>query len=97
MFLRALFRKLFYRSPKFKPGVFYNEHLKLTEIVLEDVSTVWIPWGPYKGHAVDCGFEMHDGRLVAIKIWDDVRTLDACARRRTIETFSGRTAHAANQ
>lgn len=57
---------------KFKPCVFYNDDMKMTEIILEDTSIVWCPWGPYKGHAVDCGYS-HDGRLVGIKIWDDVR------------------------
>jgi hypothetical protein len=61
-----------WNSPKFRPGVFYNEDLKLTEIVLEDTMIVWCPWGPYIGHAVDCGYSS-DGRLVGIKIWDDVR------------------------
>lgn len=59
--------------PKFKPGVFYNEPMQLTEIVLEDTSIVWVPWGPYEGHAVDCGYAP-DGRLVGVQIWDDVRT-----------------------
>lgn len=57
---------------KFKPCVIYNEHLRLTEIILKDCMTVWCPWGPYKGHAVDCGYGP-DGELVGIKIWDDVR------------------------
>lgn len=60
------------RRPKFKPGVFYNEDLRLTEIILKDCFTVWCPWGPYKGHAVDLGYD-HNGDLVGIKIWDDVR------------------------
>lgn len=58
---------------EFKPQVIYNEDLRLTEMILEDVCTVWVPWGPYQGHAVDCGYGP-DGRLVGIKIWDDVRT-----------------------
>lgn len=58
---------------EFKPCVIYNEELRLTEMVLKDVSIVWCPWGPTKGHAVDCGYDM-EGNLVAIKIWDDVRT-----------------------
>ena len=59
---------------EFKPCVIYNGALRLTEIILEDVATVWHPWGPYKGHAVDCGYAMDDGRLVGVKIWGDVRT-----------------------
>lgn len=59
---------------EFKPCIIYNEELRLTEMILEDVTTVWKAWGPYKGHAVDCGYAMDDGRLVGIKIWDDVRT-----------------------
>jgi hypothetical protein len=47
--------------------------MQITEMILEDVPVVWRPWGPYKGHAVDCGYAMDDGRLVGIKIWDDVR------------------------
>lgn len=71
-----MFRKLRawpLERPRFKTGVFYNDDLKLTEIILEDTFTVWCPWGPYKGHAVDCGYGP-DGKLVGIKIWDDVRT-----------------------
>lgn len=60
-------------SNKFKPGVFYNADLRLTELVLEDACTIWVPWGPYKGHAVDCGYDLN-GDLVGIKIWDDVRS-----------------------
>lgn len=61
-----------FRSRRFRPAVFYNEHLRLTEIILKDTMTVWYPWGPYQGHAVDCGYGP-DGKLVGIKIWDDVR------------------------
>lgn len=57
----------------FKPCVIYNEQIKLTEMILEDTSIVWCPWGPFHGHAVDCGYSP-DGRLVGIQIWDDVRT-----------------------
>lgn len=57
---------------KFKPCVLYNEDLRLTEMVLKDTSIVWVPWGPFKGHAVDCGYDS-EGNLVGIKIWDDVR------------------------
>jgi hypothetical protein len=66
-------RSWWFRRHKFKPGVFFNEELRLTEIVLEDTLIVWKPWGAYPGHAVDCGYDV-DGRLVGIKIWDDVRT-----------------------
>ncbi len=58
---------------EFKPCVMYSDELRITEVLLEDTATVWCPWGPYHGHAVDCGYAMDDGRLVGIKIWDDVR------------------------
>lgn len=58
---------------EFKPCVLYNDNLKVTEIILEDVACVWEPWGPYQAYAVDCGYAMDDGRLIGIKIWDDVR------------------------
>jgi hypothetical protein len=61
--------------PKFQPCVFYNEPLRLTEMILKDCTTVWYAWGPYKGHAVDCGYGP-DGALVGIKIWDDVRSVE---------------------
>lgn len=60
----------------FKPGVFYNEELRLTQMMLKDTFIVWCPWGPYKGHAVDIGFD-ENGEIVGITIWDDVRTRDA--------------------
>jgi len=61
----------------FKPCIMYNDALRVTEMIMEDVPTVWCPWGPYKGHAVDCGYAMDDGRLVGMKIWDDVRARPA--------------------
>lgn len=61
--------------PEFKPCIIYNDELRLTEMIMEDVLTVWQPYGTWicKGHFVDCGYAMDDGRLVGIKIWDDVR------------------------
>jgi hypothetical protein len=56
----------------FKPQVIYNPDIRLTEMILEDTTIVWCPWGPFEGHAVDCGYSA-DGRLVGIQIWDDVR------------------------
>jgi hypothetical protein len=59
---------------EFKPCVFYVDGLKVTEILLEDTCTVWVPWGRAEwGHAVDCGYST-DGRLIGMRIWDDVRT-----------------------
>ena len=57
----------------FEPDVYYNEPGNLTEVILKDCLTVWQPWGPYKGHAVDLGYDEND-RLVGIRIWDNVRT-----------------------
>lgn len=56
------------RKP-FRPCVIYNEAGKFTEIVLEDVATVWdsSKMGDDVGHAMD------DGRLVAVRIAGDVR------------------------
>lgn len=61
--------------PTFKPAVFYNEDLRLTEIVLEDTTIVWCPWRvtASMGHAVDLGYDGQTGELVGVKIWDDVR------------------------
>lgn len=67
---------------EFRPGVFYNNDLKLTELLLLDAFTVWHPWWPYAGHAVDIGFDIETGELVGIKIWDDVRTPEAVAKAR---------------
>lgn len=66
-------RRLLHR--KFKPCVVYNDHMNLTEMVLEDVPTVWTLWRctSHMGHTVDLGYAMDDGRLVAVRIWDDVR------------------------
>lgn len=60
-----------WRQRRFKPCVVYNPSLRITEMLLEDTTTVWHPWGPYQGHAVDVGYA-RDGHLVGIKIWDDV-------------------------
>lgn len=61
-------------TASFKPGVFYNDDLKLTEILLEDTWVAWHPWGSefIKGHAIDCGYN-ESGDLVGMKVWDDVR------------------------
>jgi hypothetical protein len=58
---------------EFKPCVLYYEDMRITEMLLREASIVWCPWGPYKGHAVYCGYDMATGELVGIKIWDDVR------------------------
>jgi len=55
---------------EFKPCVVYYEGIRATEMLIEDCSIVWCPWGP-PGHAVDLGYS-NDGRLVGIRIWDDV-------------------------
>lgn len=57
---------------EFKPCVVYYEGIKATEMLLENCDTVWCPWGP-TGHAVDLGYS-DDGRLVGIRIWDDVQS-----------------------
>ncbi len=59
--------------PPFKPCVIAYDELGLTEMILEDTMIVWRPWGPYRGHAVDLGYNI-EGRLVGIKIWDNVVT-----------------------
>jgi hypothetical protein len=62
-----------FRPKRFNGGVFFNDDLKLTEIVLRDTAIVWeqLPCG-LEGHWVDLGYDF-DGNLVAIRIWDDVR------------------------
>lgn len=59
--------------PEFEPCVLYVDGIKATQMLLEDVVTVWVPWGPYKGYAVDIGYAVDDSRIVGITIWDDVR------------------------
>jgi hypothetical protein len=60
----------------FKPCVTYNEHVRLTQMILEDVPIVWQAWRGTagRGHAVDLGYDAVTGKLVGIQIWDDVRT-----------------------
>lgn len=62
--------------PPFQPCVIYWEGVRCTEMILEDTTIVYRPWGPYKGHAVDLGYNA-EGKLVGIKIWDDVRASPA--------------------
>lgn len=62
----------FWSTRGFIPRVGYNKDARLTQLVLQDTLIVWVPWGPYEGHAVDCGYDQ-DGNLVGIAIWDDVR------------------------
>jgi len=64
---------------EFKPCIVYNEHLNMTQMLLEDAPTVWHPWRGTTGlgHAVDLGYHMETGKLIGIKIWDDVRTRPA--------------------
>lgn len=57
---------------KFKPGVFYHEEDKITEIILKDCFTVWCPLARNTGHFVDLGYDQ-EGDLVGIRIWGDVR------------------------
>lgn len=61
---------------EFKPCVIHDPELRLTEMILEDTMTVWHPWRvtAHMGHAVDLGYD-ENGKLVGIKIWDDVHTL----------------------
>ncbi len=66
--------------PPFKPCVIWWPEVGATEMILEDTMIVWHPWGPYQGHAVDLGYS-EDGRLVGIKIWDNVATIGCLIRR----------------
>jgi hypothetical protein len=59
---------------EFKPCVHSVPSLNLTVMQLADTTIVWRPWGPYRGHAVDLGYDV-DGHLVGIQIWDDVAAL----------------------
>lgn len=61
-------------NPDFKPCVVYNEEMRLTQMLLEDVMVIWSPWRGVAGmgHAVDLGYD-ETGKLVGIQIWDDVR------------------------
>lgn len=59
---------------EFKPCVVYNGELRLTQMLLEDATTVWHPWrGTRSMGAVDLGYHAKTGKLVGIQIWDDVR------------------------
>lgn len=66
---------------KFKPGVFYHEEDKITEIILKDCFTVWCPLARNAGHFVDLGYDQEDN-LVGIRIWGDVR--ERCGPTRPI-------------
>jgi hypothetical protein len=57
---------------KFKPGVFYHEQDRITEIILKDCFTVWSPLARNTGHFVDLGYDQ-EGELVGVRIWGDVR------------------------
>src|ERR1700677_4620114 len=63
----------------FRPGVFYNDQERLTEIVLKDCFTVWCPLAANTGHFVDLGYDS-EGQLVGIRIWGDVREQDSPTR-----------------
>lgn len=67
--LRRLFAP---RLPGFRPGMYYNEELRLTDIILRDTAVVWVPGGLFEGHAIDLGYDF-DGDLVGIQVWGDVR------------------------
>lgn len=58
--------------PTFRPGVFYHEEDKITEIILKDCFTVWCPLARNTGHFVDLGYDQ-EGDLVGVRIWGDVR------------------------
>lgn len=60
-------------TEEFKPTVLELKALGLTVMMLEDTQITFQPWGPYKGHAVDLGYNS-EGKLVAIQIWDNVGT-----------------------
>lgn len=66
---------IFTRFRKFKPGVFYDEPMRLTEIILKDTGIVWCPLNKEGGHFVDLGYDFA-GNLVGVKVWADVRTRD---------------------
>ena len=55
----------------FKPCVVYNPALRVTQMVLEDVPTVWHPWRGTAGlgQAADLGYD-GGGTLVGLQIWD---------------------------
>ena len=65
-------RRPVYRAGKFKPGVFFHEEDKITEIILKDCFTRWCPLARNTGHFVDLGYDQEDN-LVGIRIWGDVR------------------------
>lgn len=68
------------RLPKFKPCIFYDERMQITELILRDCMTVWCPLLQNTGHLVDLGYDQ-EGELVAIKVWGDVRyNDDRCSR-----------------
>lgn len=56
--------------PPFRPGVYYSRDLRATEIILQDVPIVWVPI-TRPGHYVDAGY--YDGKLVALRVWEDIR------------------------
>lgn len=66
-------------EPPFKPGVFYHEQDKITEIVLKDCFTVWCPLAGTTAHFVDLGYDS-EGELVGIRVWGDVRENDRPSR-----------------
>lgn len=58
---------------RFKPGVIYNEELKLTTIMLGDTTTIWCPAFPNRMHEIDLGFDAETGELIGVEIWYDAR------------------------
>jgi hypothetical protein len=75
---------------RFKPVVFYNEPLKLTQVILEDAPVVWCALVPNTGHDVDIGYDASDGRLVGVQIWADVRVWSRATQRSSPDDLAER-------
>lgn len=60
-----------FKIGEFKPCVREVAGLGIISVILKDTTIVWQPWGPYKGHAVDLGYDS-EGNLQGIRIWDKV-------------------------
>lgn len=73
-----------YELPPFKPAVYYHEAMRFTEMILEDVACVSVPLELGSGHAVDLYYAMDNGRLIGIRIWDDVRLRPKSTPLRTV-------------
>jgi len=64
---------------QFRPGIFYHEEDRITEVILKDCFTVWHPLQGSLAHFVDLGYNSDD-ELVGIRIWGDVREPRGCTR-----------------